>query len=84
MELKLTRMQEICANSQKLPTDCYETKTDNQQNIAIFVTRQENSFFTVISETAVGREKYVCNTQDTNLKLINPLSSAWLQLLLTS
>jgi len=52
--------------------------------MAIFVTRQGNSFFTVISETAVGREKYVCKTQDTNLKLMNPLSSAWLQLLLTS
>jgi len=48
--------------------------------MAIFVTRQENNFFTVISETAVGREKYVCNTQGTNLKLMNPLSSAWLHL----
>lgn len=60
-------------STQKLLTDCYDTKKEKRENMAIFVTRQENTFFAVISETAVGREKYVCNMQGTNLKLMNTL-----------
>jgi hypothetical protein len=78
--LKLTRQQEICAHYSELTYRLLWHKKEKLENMAIFVTRRESTFFTVISETAVGREKYICNTQGTNLKLMNSLSSAWLKL----
>jgi hypothetical protein len=67
-------------STQALLADCYDTKKEKREIMATFVTRQENTFFAAISETVVGRVKYVCNMQGTNLKLMNTLSSAWLKL----